>query len=79
MQIIKAPAGNTSESGIRAEREGNSFNLILGGNLVYSPAAATFWPLLRSATRFLGLKTKPSLVAFLLMVLSRTVLDSSES
>lgn len=64
MQIIKATADNTRESGIRAEREGNSFNPILGGHRV-SPEpsrSCCCHPLatLKICCTFIGLKTKLS-------------------
>ena len=58
MQIIKT----TAESGIRAEREGDSLHLIMGLHLgsvgsaarLPGPAAATSWPLQRSAASSSG-------------------------
>lgn len=80
MQMIKTTAGNTGGSGIRAEREGTSFTLITGGHLVYSwvsceasrSGCCHLLATLKICGMFIGLKTKPSFVAFLLFVLSRT-------
>lgn len=71
---MQTPAGNTSGSGIRAEREGNAFNLSLGGHLVHSlvsqEASRSCCCHLLATSKicciFVGLKTKPSSVAFLL-------------
>lgn len=69
------------------QRGGKLFNLILGGHLVYSwvshEASRSCCCHLLATSKIccisMGLKTKPSAVASLILVLSRTVSDSSVS
>lgn len=76
---MQPTAGNTSGSGIRAEREGNEFNLSLGGHLVHSlvsqEASRSCCCHLLATSKicciFIGLKTKPSSMAFLLLFWSK--------